>query len=67
MVRDPARIDRMCELLRQLWHAMPDQRLGQLFGNLYAGPEQFFMEDDVMERKLSAAITDGIQAAWRTK
>lgn len=29
-MRDPARIDRMIESLREVWHASPDMRLGQL-------------------------------------
>lgn len=33
-MRDPARIDRMIELLRAAWHASPDLRLGQLIANL---------------------------------
>lgn len=33
-MRDPARIDRICELLRAAWHESPDQRLGQFVYNL---------------------------------
>lgn len=32
-MRDPARIDEMVELLRQVWHLEPDLRLGQLVYN----------------------------------
>ncbi len=32
-MRDPERIDRICEKLKTLWHEMPDQRLGQLLMN----------------------------------
>jgi hypothetical protein len=32
-MRDPARIDRICDLLRAYWHAHPDLRLGQIVGN----------------------------------
>ena len=33
MTRDPARIDRICDLLCAYWHAHPDLRLGQIVGN----------------------------------
>lgn len=45
-MRDPARIDRIIELLRKRWHASPDQRLGQLIANLHHGLESFAVEDD---------------------
>jgi uncharacterized protein YihD (DUF1040 family) len=57
-VRDPARIDRMIEKLRQHWHRNPDIRLGQLVVNL--GRDQpmvstFHIDDDVIERAMDAA------------
>ncbi|HET9893200.1 MAG TPA: hypothetical protein VFQ42_22170 [Mycobacterium sp.] len=70
MSRDPARIDRMCDLLRQLWHKHPDQRMGQLVANVtdFNDFAQLFnIEDDITERKLTAAIEGGFGAAWRTK
>jgi len=45
-MRDPARIDRIVELLRQHWHASPDQRLGQLIANLHSGLVSHAVEDD---------------------
>lgn len=33
-MRDPKRIDKMINLLRDVWHANPDMRLGQLMLNL---------------------------------
>ena len=47
-MRDPYRIDVICENLRQLWHHFPDQRFGQLvdnYINLQQG-DMFFQEDD---------------------
>lgn len=32
-MRDPYRIDVICENLRQLWYHFPDQRFGQLVDN----------------------------------
>ncbi len=51
-MRDPARIDRICELLKQKWKIVPDQRLGQFLLNYVFGKKPphtayiFYMEDD---------------------
>ena len=62
-MRDPARIDRMIELLRQRWHESPDQRLGQIVTN-YAtiGNQAWFdkpwlTEDDVTEANLLKGLS----------
>ena len=47
-MRDPKRIDRIIEKLREAWKIVPDWRLGQLVSNLQ-GPgvqDVFFLEDD---------------------
>ena len=50
-MRDPARIDRMLRLIREIWFVAPDLRLGQLLAN--ASPEMerglFFHEDHDLE------------------
>ena len=59
-MRDPARIDRMLEKLRQLWLEAPDFRLGQLVVNL--GPPKlptFHVEDDVMEKRMDHVVKCG--------
>lgn len=67
-MRDPARVDRMIELLRQAWHLRPDQRLGQLLDSLLADYEAlFYVEDDVTERKLTVLLNEGFEKAWETK
>ena len=58
--RDPQRIDRMIELLREAWHLFPDERLTQLVINATdirhnCGPI-FYLEDDAMEKKLKGLI-----------
>ena len=58
--RDPNRIDRMVELLRQAWHLFPDERLSQLVINATdtrhdCGPV-FYFEDTDMEGRLQALI-----------
>lgn len=67
-MRDPARIDPMLDLLRQVWMRSPDLRLGQLIVNAVAArepcPEVFAIEDTVLARRLErllngrAPITD---------
>jgi uncharacterized protein YihD (DUF1040 family) len=58
--RDPKRIDRVAELLRQAWHLQSDFRLTQLIMIASDKPDDagalFYMEDDTMERKLQAFI-----------
>lgn len=67
-MRDPARIDRMIELLRQAWHLRPEMRLGQLLDSLLADYEAFFyVEDEVTERKLTVLLNEGFEKAWETK
>jgi uncharacterized protein YihD (DUF1040 family) len=60
-MRDPARIDRICELLRTAWHTSPDLRLGQLIFNLIGRGQLtvFQVEDDVTELELRALIENG--------
>lgn len=69
-MRDPDRIDRMIGMLCRIWHAAPDQRLGQLVTNLLeidGSGEVWNVEDDVAERKLLAADRIGFAAARETK
>lgn len=60
-MRDPARIDRMIELLRHVWAQVPDWRLTQLVINASdthhdCGPV-FYLEDDEFERRLQKLST----------
>jgi len=56
-VRDPARIDRIGEMLRDVWKANPDLRLGQLLVNAIRPsqpcPQLFYAEDSVVENGLA--------------
>ena len=50
-MRDENRIDEMCELLRKVWHLVPDWRLGQLIENIAKEShskikDAFYVEDD---------------------
>lgn len=66
-MRDPARIDRIIELLRQAWHLNPDQRLTQFLTNIVEHevhhplweppfPGMFYFEDDKLEQELNKLI-----------
>jgi hypothetical protein len=56
-VRDPARIDRILESVRQVWTKYPDLRLGQLIVNAIRPsrpcPQVFYAEDTVIENGLT--------------
>lgn len=60
-MRDPARIERMLELLRSVWAKHPDLRLGQLLdaarSNTGTRVVAFYVEDDELEKGLR--IMDG--------
>lgn len=55
-MRDPARIDQMLDLLREVWTRSPDLRLGQLIVNAVRPQESclpvFSIEDAVLARRL---------------
>ena len=59
--RDPNRIDRMIELLREAWRLSPHERLTQLVINATdtrhdCGPV-YYMDDDEMERRLRDLVS----------
>jgi uncharacterized protein YihD (DUF1040 family) len=59
-MRDPERIDRMIQLLRDTWSQVPDWRLTQLVINASdtqhdCGPV-FYLEDDELERRLQRLL-----------
>jgi len=56
-MRDPKRIDRVLDRVRELWNIYPDQRLGQLLQNYVFGRgDNFYIEDDETERMLTLEI-----------
>jgi hypothetical protein len=69
-MRDPARIDRMIGLLRGLWVAYPDLRLGQIIDNAKVFalreqhldgsplPDTFYVEDDIIELGLRRLLNE---------
>jgi len=57
-MRDPERILKITGKLMQLWHLVPDQRLGQLLENyIYPfGKVNWHEEDDKLEKRIDKAI-----------
>jgi len=58
--RDPNRIDRVADLLREAWHLQPDFRLTQLVMVISDKPDDagalWHVEDEMMENKIRAFI-----------
>jgi hypothetical protein len=59
-MRDPTRIDRILELLREVWTRSPDLPLGQLIINVVqprdSCPEVFSIEDTLLARRLERLL-----------
>ncbi len=62
-MRDPGRIEPMMALLREVWEASPDMRLGQLIENAHSaavlsqrGPSLFHTEDQLLELGLRSLL-----------
>ena len=59
-MRDPARIERILELIGEAWRQNPDLRLGQLVVNAAPIAEPlpglFYLEDSVLEDRLRAQL-----------
>jgi len=59
-MRDPSRIDRVTELLREAWNLEPGFRLAQLVMVVSDKPQDagalWHVEDDTMEQRLQAFI-----------
>jgi len=52
-MRDPARIPRILDLIREIWCKAPDLRLSQLVMNaLGVAYDPYFIEDDDLEKAL---------------
>ena len=60
-MRDPKRIDKFCDLLKELWKRVPDWRFGQLISNLGRQLEWtpggfFYVEDEEFMNELSRIL-----------
>lgn len=64
-MRDPKRIDKFCDLLKELWKRVPDWRFGQLISNLgrqfrsdfeWTPGALFYMEDEEFMNELARIL-----------
>jgi len=44
-MRDPTRIDKILDRIKELWKKFPDLRLGQLILNVIQDPALYYIED----------------------
>lgn len=51
-MRDIARIKRIINLVKKIWKKNPDLRLLQLLGNCFEAGDNYYKEDDELEKKL---------------
>lgn len=51
-MRDPARIDRILGLIKEIWSQVPDWRLCQLIENVLYQQNIFYVEDTRLEEEL---------------
>ena len=51
-MRDPARIEKVLSVIRNKWYERPDLRLGQLIVIANDNKDPFYMEDDILIKKL---------------
>jgi hypothetical protein len=56
MARDSKRIKQMITLLEEYWQQYPDLRLAQIIGNCCNTNDPYYMEDQVVEQKLTKWI-----------
>lgn len=54
--REPERIGRILNLLASYWGCNPDLRLCQLIGNIFPGGDNYYEEDDELEKRLESMI-----------
>lgn len=58
-IRDPNRIDIICDKLKEAWKIVPDQRLGQFILNYIASESLlFYYEDDKTEQALDRMLNN---------
>ena len=60
-MRDPKRIDKFCDLLKEIWKRVPDWRFGQLISNLGRQLEWtpggfFYVEDEEFMNELARIL-----------
>lgn len=58
-IRDPNRIDIICDKFKEVWKTMPDQRFGQFIINYIASEGLlYYYEDDKTEQALDRMLNN---------
>lgn len=55
-MRDPNRIDRILETIREYWKKNPDLRLSQIIHNADVRDLHFHLEDDELEKEIRKTL-----------
>ena len=55
-MRDPNRIDEICDLLKEVWKQYPDRRLGELIANSINTPICCYVSDEKLEEGLERLL-----------
>jgi len=56
LMRDPNRIDVICNLLKEVWKQYPDKRLGELIANSIQTPICCYVSDKKLEEGLERLL-----------
>jgi len=51
-VRNKKRIKKILKLIEDIWTKNPDFRLCQLIGNCWEAGDNYYREDDILEKRL---------------
>jgi len=51
-MRNSNRINRVLNLIKEIWDKNPDLRLFQLLGNPLSAEDHYYLEDDILENTL---------------
>jgi len=57
-MRDPKRIKKILELINKIWKKNPDLRLCQLIGNCFPAGDLYFVNDEVLQKKLKRTYNE---------
>jgi len=51
-MKDTKRINRISKLIGEIWRKNPDMRLMQLLGNCFQAGDNYYKEDEELEKRL---------------
>lgn len=66
-MRNPNRIPRILSQIKAIWEKNPDLRLCQLLGNCFVAGDNYYKEDDILEKKLDEVYKEGKDAQAQSR